>query len=48
MGDLMARGQWNEVLYKNWNVAISNPFEHSIKNQPPCEAIFDHAVKLAI
>ena len=44
----MTRGQWNEVLYKNGNIAISNPFGHSIKNQPPCEAIFDHAVKIAI
>ena len=29
-GDLMKRGYCNEVLYKNCNVVISNPFGYSI------------------
>ena len=26
----MTKSQWNEVLYKNMNVLMSKPFEHSI------------------
>ena len=40
-GDWMGRGQWNEVSNKNWNVVIPNPFGHSIKTQPPREAILN-------
>ena len=44
----MTRGQWNEVLYKNWNVVISNPFKHFNKAKPPHEADFDLEEKITI
>ena len=40
------KGQWNEVLYQNWNIVISNTFGYSIETQHPKETIFNLEVKL--
>ena len=33
-------GQWIETLYENWNFAVLNTFDHSIKIQPPHQSLF--------